>query len=265
MENNLNVSMLLLIGVFLATATVTVDPHKCGDVCCTSYKPHRERCIECPPGWYGANCSEICADGLYGRLCKEQCPSQCNTTCDKISGRCQGLNTDLEDQIIKFVERNIWLLIGTSSIFVLCSCVWAVIFYKICTKDKRQVIDHSADQNPQQSNGIIYENDEASIQHSTSVQPPPLVFENNISVPQEQVQYSKVKKRNSQTRKNVVSKEMTSHEDYNDDSDDMFDSDEFEDSNEICSKVQISDLPKTSQPEQQSMRRPNEAYGSIWL
>lgn len=45
---------------------------------------------ECPPGWYGANCSEICADGLYGRLCKEQCPSQCNTTCDKISGRCQG-------------------------------------------------------------------------------------------------------------------------------------------------------------------------------
>lgn len=45
---------------------------------------------ECPPGWYGANCSEICADRLYGRLCKEQCPSQCNTTCDKISGRCQG-------------------------------------------------------------------------------------------------------------------------------------------------------------------------------
>lgn len=45
---------------------------------------------ECPPGWYGANCSKICADGFYGRLCKEQCPSQCNTTCDKKSGRCQG-------------------------------------------------------------------------------------------------------------------------------------------------------------------------------
>lgn len=124
--------------------------------------------------------------------------------------------------------------------------------------------DHLADQNPQQSN--FYENNEASIQHSTSVQPHPPVHENNKPVPLEQVEYSKVKKRSSQIRKNVVSKEMTSHEDYSDESDDMFDSDEFEESNEICSKVQISDLPKTSQPEQRSMRRPNdEAYGSIWL
>lgn len=82
---------------------------------------------------------------------------------------------------------------------------------------------------------------------------------------QEQVEYSKVKKCNSRTRKNDVSKEITSHQEYSDDSDDMFDSDEFEDSIDLCSKVLISDLPKTSQPEQQSMRKPNEAYGSIWL
>lgn len=111
-------------------------------------------------------------------------------------------------------------------------------------------IDHSADQNPKHSNGIIYENDEASIKNSTSLQPPSLVLENNKPVKQEQVEYSKVKKRNSRTRKNVVSKEMTSHQEYSDDSDDMFDSDEFEDSIEMCSKVQISDLLKTSQPEQ---------------
>lgn len=267
MENNIKALTLLLIGVhvFLAFATVTFEPNKCGNFCCTSYRPLRERCIECPPGLYGANCSEICPEGSYGRLCKERCPSQCNTTCDKISGRCLVMNTDLDEQIIKFVEGNIWILIGTSSIFVLCSCVWSVMLYKICTKDKERVIDHSADQNPQQSNGIIYENDEASIKNSTSVQPPPPVLENKKPVTQEQVEYSKVKKRNSQTQENVVSKEMTLHQEYNDDSDDLFDSDEFEDSMEMCNKVQISDLPKTSQPEQHSMQKPNEAYGSIWL
>lgn len=97
------------------------------------------------------------------------------------------------------------------------------------------------------------------------MQPSSPVFKNNKPLSQEQVEYSKVKKHNSRTRTNVVYKEMTSHQEYNDDSDDLFDSDEFEESIEMCSKFQISDLPKTSQPEQQSMRKLNQGYGSILL
>nr|XP_019928171.2 uncharacterized protein LOC105341439 isoform X1 [Crassostrea gigas] len=265
MENNIRVSLFLFFEVYVCLNAVTDIPNMCGEnVCCAGFQLIHGSCIECPPGYHSINCTEICPDGFYGLLCKEKCPPQCNETCNKTSGSCpEGVDTDLKKKLIKFVEGNIWIVIGTSSIFVLCSCVWSVMFYKICTKDKERVIDHLADQNPLQSN--FYENNEASIQHSASVQPPPSVHENNKPVPLEQVEYSKVKKRSSQIRKNVVSKEMTSHEDYSDESDDMFDSDEFEESNEICSKVQISDLPKTSQPEQRSMRRPNEAYGSIWL
>lgn len=266
MDTNIKVSLLLLIEVYVCLDAVTVISNMCGEkICCAGFKLLQERCIECPQGSYGINCTAICPDGYYGPLCREKCPLQCNETCNKTSGSCQGIDTDLKRKIIKFVERNIWILIGTSSIFVLCSCVWSVMFYKICTKDKERFIDHSANQNPQQSNGIFYENDEASIKNSTSEQPPPPVLESNKPMTQEQVEYSKVKKCNSRTRKNYVSKEITSHQEYSDDSDDMFDSDEFEDSIDLCSKVQISDLPKTSQPEQQSMRKPNEAYGSIWL
>lgn len=215
MDTNIKVSLLLLIEVYVCLDAVTVISNMCGEkICCAGFKLLQERCIECPQGSYGINCTAICPDGYYGPLCREKCPLQCNETCNKTSGSCQ---------------------------------------------------DHSANQNPQQSNGIFYENDEASIKNSTSEQPPPPVLESNKPMTQEQVEYSKVKKCNSRTRKNDVSKEITSHQEYSDDSDDMFDSDEFEDSIDLCSKVQISDLPKTSQPEQQSMRKPNEAYGSIWL
>lgn len=46
--------------------------------------------IECPQGSYGINCTAICPDGYYGHLCRGKCPLQCNETCNKTSGSCQG-------------------------------------------------------------------------------------------------------------------------------------------------------------------------------
>ena len=43
---------------------------------------------ECTPGTTGWNCSQTCLDGYHGRECREQCPSQCNKSCDKVSGVC---------------------------------------------------------------------------------------------------------------------------------------------------------------------------------
>lgn len=45
---------------------------------------------ECSPGKYRNNCSEECTDGFYGLKCRKNCPSECNNTCDKVSGVCPG-------------------------------------------------------------------------------------------------------------------------------------------------------------------------------
>lgn len=64
--------------------------------------------IECTPGKYGVNCSQVCPNGFFGRLCEKKCPLECNETCDKISGDCPGKNhffikiCILEQQIYEF-------------------------------------------------------------------------------------------------------------------------------------------------------------------
>lgn len=82
-------SALLVIGVHLCLGSVLVDPSLCGyNICCSNYIFDGNRCIECPAGTYGVNCSEACPEGYYGRLCKDICPLQCDQTCDVISGEC---------------------------------------------------------------------------------------------------------------------------------------------------------------------------------
>ncbi|XP_048753231.2 protein draper-like [Ostrea edulis] len=69
--------------------SVTLDPHMCGSgTCCVDYILHNNRCIECEPGTYGTNCSEICPDGYYGRRCWQSCPTHCKGICNKINGSC---------------------------------------------------------------------------------------------------------------------------------------------------------------------------------
>lgn len=47
--------------------------------------------LECEPGTYGTNCSEICPDGYYGRRCWQSCPTHCKGICNKINGSCSGI------------------------------------------------------------------------------------------------------------------------------------------------------------------------------
>lgn len=44
----------------------------------------------CPSGRHGKNCSIVCPDGFFGQKCQNKCPSDCNNTCNKVSGSCPG-------------------------------------------------------------------------------------------------------------------------------------------------------------------------------
>jgi hypothetical protein len=46
--------------------------------------------IECPTGTYGINCSEMCANGYFGKFCRQECKCQPNEECDPRHG-CKGI------------------------------------------------------------------------------------------------------------------------------------------------------------------------------
>ena len=50
------------------------------------YCDHRYGCKECPPGTFGVNCSGICPNKHYGRLCKNECDCSSDEYCDPIKG-----------------------------------------------------------------------------------------------------------------------------------------------------------------------------------
>nr|XP_034338681.1 multiple epidermal growth factor-like domains protein 10 [Crassostrea gigas] len=56
--------------------------------CCANYyrSSLNEQCKECPAGTFGLNCSRICGDNYYGRLCKEECNCTGGQYCDPVHG-----------------------------------------------------------------------------------------------------------------------------------------------------------------------------------
>ncbi|XP_062595823.1 uncharacterized protein LOC134257198 [Saccostrea cucullata] len=52
--------------------------------CCHNYFRDGNVCRECPPGYFGFNCSQICPELSYGHLCRLKC-SNC-TNCNHIYG-----------------------------------------------------------------------------------------------------------------------------------------------------------------------------------
>ncbi|VDL86995.1 unnamed protein product, partial [Nippostrongylus brasiliensis] len=43
----------------------------------------------CPPGFYGASCSEVCPAGRYGTDCMKLCDCQNGAMCSPIDGKCE--------------------------------------------------------------------------------------------------------------------------------------------------------------------------------
>ncbi|XP_052719898.1 uncharacterized protein LOC128191721 [Crassostrea angulata] len=53
--------------------------------CCTNYFWENGKCKECPPGYFGKNCSSLCEYPNYGQHCQNTC--DCNVTdCNHVDG-----------------------------------------------------------------------------------------------------------------------------------------------------------------------------------
>ncbi|XP_052719035.1 uncharacterized protein LOC128190864 isoform X2 [Crassostrea angulata] len=284
MEDYVHMFTMLMIVVHVCLSSTTIDPNMCGKgECCIDYTIEGDQCIVCPNGTHGENCSKLCQDGLYGEKCKKKCPSECNKTCDKVSGSCSGhgldytkdnrSKTSFEGKLADFLEENMWMIIGISSIFLCFSCIGTITYCKIWSKKKTVTRTFlSSDQNNQQLNGLRYESDGVFSNNSSTLQPPPRIRENNTPrgdnvATQPECENSKSKKRYSLVRKITISREMTSHSEYSDDNEDLYDSGEFDDSFDVCKKVQISDLPKKDSFKmfQSEDIKSKETYGKVWL
>lgn len=87
---------MLMFCVNVCLSSTTMDPNMCGlGRCCLGYILEGDRCIVCPSGRYGKNCSTVCRDGFFGQKCQNKCPSDCNNTCNKVSGSCSGQSQEL--------------------------------------------------------------------------------------------------------------------------------------------------------------------------
>ncbi|XP_052719033.1 uncharacterized protein LOC128190863 [Crassostrea angulata] len=289
MEDYVHMFTMLMFGVNVCLSSTTVDPNMCSlGICCSDYILEGDRCIVCPSGRHGKHCSIVCPNGFFGQKCQNKCPSDCNNTCNKVSGSCpgqrQGNNTtsytkdnpttnDFEKQLANFLGENLWIIIGVTSIFVSISFIGALIYCEICKRKKEEVTTtFQSDQNSQQLNGLRYESDSVFRNNSSTLQPPPRIHENTTptgdnAATRPECEYSKSKKRYSLVKKITISREMTSHSEYSDENEDMYDSDEFDDSFDACKKVQISDLPKKDSFKtfQSENIKPKETYGKVWL
>lgn len=89
--------------------------------CCPNYRFVGTACVECWPGSRGVDCAEDCANGFYGRLCREKC--LCDP-CDKVKG-C--LNITKEDE---GPTRFHWfsILIVSFGGFVVCCILCLSVF-----------------------------------------------------------------------------------------------------------------------------------------
>ncbi|XP_056006329.1 multiple epidermal growth factor-like domains protein 10 [Ostrea edulis] len=89
--------VVLLNSLFVISLAQIYNPGVCSNEdeplqCCQNYKRRGNSCEECLPGTFGIDCEKDCPEGFYGRLCAEVC--NCSS-CDKVSG-CQPNSTQTE-------------------------------------------------------------------------------------------------------------------------------------------------------------------------
>ncbi|XP_078310328.1 uncharacterized protein LOC144618344 [Crassostrea virginica] len=54
--------------------------------CCSNYYMFKGKCIACPSGTYGSNCSEQCPQNYYGELCRHKCSCNEDQYCNLVYG-----------------------------------------------------------------------------------------------------------------------------------------------------------------------------------
>ncbi|XP_061181145.1 uncharacterized protein LOC133189762 [Saccostrea echinata] len=76
--------------------------------CCLNYIDVGGKCIACPSGTMGINCSKICPDGFYGQFCLKKCYCDHTQRCSKARGCvCKGDNCSKDTEIDSISEINI--------------------------------------------------------------------------------------------------------------------------------------------------------------
>ncbi|XP_062612369.1 protein draper-like isoform X2 [Saccostrea cucullata] len=78
------------LNVNVIQSSTTTDPNLCRPgVCCVNYFLRGGQCIACDVGTFGENCSQVCPDGFHGKFCLGRCPTECQLSCHKDTGKCQ--------------------------------------------------------------------------------------------------------------------------------------------------------------------------------
>ncbi|XP_062605272.1 uncharacterized protein LOC134267068 [Saccostrea cucullata] len=57
-------------------------------------------CVECPPGYYGNNCSVPCSRGFYGSLCSQTCELCPWELCDRVTGCPNTTSTNTKSTVL---------------------------------------------------------------------------------------------------------------------------------------------------------------------
>ncbi|XP_052714482.1 uncharacterized protein LOC128187873 [Crassostrea angulata] len=68
--------------------------HETKEICCMDFEEKNNKCVECSPGFWGWNCTDMCPDNYFGRKCWTKC--SCNETqiCHHVCGCLQRLDLD---------------------------------------------------------------------------------------------------------------------------------------------------------------------------
>lgn len=66
--------------------------------CCVNNYEVNGKCLECPDGWLGFNCSVPCTDDYYGRFCVSVCNCSSEYQCHHVNG-CVLLSTVSDEKI----------------------------------------------------------------------------------------------------------------------------------------------------------------------
>ncbi|XP_062600410.1 uncharacterized protein LOC134262051 [Saccostrea cucullata] len=73
---------ILCLHICVCIFTTATCGFICGNRCCLNYYQHSNgSCLDCPLGTFGVNCSGLCEERFYGRLCKSKCncsPEDCD-------------------------------------------------------------------------------------------------------------------------------------------------------------------------------------------
>lgn len=97
-------------------------PQDPSEECCVNYYKEGDICKECPAGYYGDYCSEICRYPVYGSLCSKTCTC---SPCHHIYG-CNSTHVTTESTMIATTDEteNITQTIGRTETYE------NILFYK---------------------------------------------------------------------------------------------------------------------------------------